>query len=178
MAGLCQGNPHCAARRRQPPGPFVQERQAQLPARPEPACSLHDLGGSTRLHRLAREENRQALPHGQRSRTRVRRSRGSTGPFPFPFDEQGEYQISKHANTYGPRDGFTYTAPVGSFPANAFGMYDTHGNVYEWVEDCWHTDYVGAPPTVAPGPPVTPARTGRSAVTTTWNPRSSRVRQP
>lgn len=34
------------------------------------------------------------------------------------------------------------------------------------------------PPTVAPGPPVTPARTGRSAVTTTWNPRSSRVRQP
>jgi formylglycine-generating enzyme required for sulfatase activity len=24
-------------------------------------------------------------------------------------------------------------------------MYDMHGNVYEWVEDCWHTDYVGAP---------------------------------
>ncbi|QHB29106.1 chromophore maturation protein PvdO [Pseudomonas monteilii] len=70
---------------------------------------------------------------------------GSTGPFPFPFDQEGEYQISKHANTYGPRDGFTYTAPVGSFPANAFGMYDMHGNVYEWVEDCWHTDYVGAP---------------------------------
>ncbi len=70
---------------------------------------------------------------------------GSTGPFPFPFDEEGEYQISKHANTYGPRDGFTYTAPVGSFPANAFGMYDMHGNIYEWVEDCWHTDYVGAP---------------------------------
>jgi formylglycine-generating enzyme required for sulfatase activity len=70
---------------------------------------------------------------------------GSTGPFPFPFDNEGEYQITKHANGYGPKDGFTYTAPVGSFPANAFGVFDAHGNVYEWVEDCWHSDYVGAP---------------------------------
>lgn len=70
---------------------------------------------------------------------------GSTGPFPFPFDEEGEYQISKHANTYGPKDGYTYSAPVGSYPANAFGVYDMHGNVYEWVADCWHKDYVGAP---------------------------------
>ncbi len=34
---------------------------------------------------------------------------------------------------------------VGTFPANAFGLYDTHGNVWEWVEDCWHPNYVGAP---------------------------------
>ncbi len=43
------------------------------------------------------------------------------------------------------RDGYAYTAPVGSFAPNAFGLHDTHGNVFEWVEDCWHDDYKGAP---------------------------------
>ena len=37
------------------------------------------------------------------------------------------------------------TAPVGSFPANAWGLHDMHGNVWEMVEDCWHQDYSGAP---------------------------------
>ena len=37
------------------------------------------------------------------------------------------------------------TAPVGSFFANSFGLFDMHGNVWEWVEDCWHDSYVGAP---------------------------------
>ncbi len=42
-------------------------------------------------------------------------------------------------------DGYTYTAPVGSFRPNAFGVHDMLGNVAEWVADCWNETYAGAP---------------------------------
>ena len=42
-------------------------------------------------------------------------------------------------------DGFWGPAPVRSFPADAFALFDMEGNVSEWVEDCWHDNYVRAP---------------------------------
>jgi formylglycine-generating enzyme required for sulfatase activity len=37
------------------------------------------------------------------------------------------------------------TSPVGTFPPNAFGLYDMAGDVWQWVEDCRHANYEGAP---------------------------------
>ena len=41
-------------------------------------------------------------------------------------------------------DGYAYPAPVGSFKANGFGLNDMHGNVFQWIEDCYVKTYDGA----------------------------------
>jgi formylglycine-generating enzyme required for sulfatase activity len=53
---------------------------------------------------------------------------------------------AKHPGGSKCHDGYgDLTAPVGRFKANAFGLFDMHGNVSEWTEDCWHDSYQGAP---------------------------------
>ena len=53
----------------------------------------------------------------------------------------------KNANCYGCSGGFDNkkTAEVGNYQPNGFGVYDMHGNLWEWVQDCWHDRYDGAP---------------------------------
>lgn len=73
---------------------------------------------------------------------------GTTTPFHF-----GETITTELANYNG---NYTYasapksksrqeTTEVGSFPPNAFGLYDMHGNIWEWCQDTWHDSYKGAP---------------------------------
>jgi formylglycine-generating enzyme required for sulfatase activity len=82
---------------------------------------------------------------------------------------EAEYEYVNRAGTrtafwWGPKVGVNHancaacgsvwdhnrTSPVGGFPPNRFGLYDTTGNVYAWVSDCWNDIYDNAPVDGAP----------------------------
>jgi len=74
---------------------------------------------------------------------------GSTTP--YPWGESASHEFANYgaetccSEVASGRDQWLYTAPVGSFPANAFGLFDMHGNAWQWVQDCYEESYLAAP---------------------------------
>ena len=82
-------------------------------------------GGTTTAHYWGDDESSQCLHANGADRSMKRR-------FGFPDG------VNCH-------DGSFYTAAVGSYTKNGFGLYDMLGNAEEWVEDCWYENYRGGP---------------------------------
>ncbi|MEA5581177.1 SUMF1/EgtB/PvdO family nonheme iron enzyme [Nodularia harveyana UHCC-0300] len=65
---------------------------------------------------------------------------------PFHFGDVITTEVANYNGEYSPKGEYRQkTTPVGSFPPNAFGLYDMHGNLWEWCLDTWHSNYDGAP---------------------------------
>ena len=65
---------------------------------------------------------------------------GATTAYPWVSDTYAPGMVNCNDG-----DGEGRPAEVGTFPANGAGLHDMAGNVAEWVEDCWHDGYAGAP---------------------------------
>jgi formylglycine-generating enzyme required for sulfatase activity len=80
-------------------------------------------------------------------------ARGGAEGLKYPWGNDRSHDQANYWKTGG-QDHWLYTAPVGSFPPNAFGLYDMAGNVYEWVADWFSEDYYAHSPLADPTGPT------------------------
>jgi formylglycine-generating enzyme required for sulfatase activity len=128
-----------------------QERSWRRPGFPQsgaqPAACLNWYDAKAYVAWLSRKTGKSYRLLTEAEREYVTRA-GTTTPFWW-----GESITTSQANYDG---NYTYdggakgeyrqrTVPVNSFQPNPFGLYQVHGNVWEWVEDCWNDTYSGAP---------------------------------
>src|SRR5260370_23726901 len=77
------------------------------------------------------------------------RGPGTTRPYPWGSKASHDYANYGADACCGGlasgRDQWVNPSPVGSFPPNAFGLYDMNGNVLQWVQDCFASSYSGLP---------------------------------
>jgi len=70
---------------------------------------------------------------------------GTTTPFWWGSSISANQANYDSTHNHGKGEIRQKTVPVGSFQTNPWGLYQVHGNLVEWVEDCWHESYTGAP---------------------------------
>jgi formylglycine-generating enzyme required for sulfatase activity len=132
-----------------PAPPYWRDATLNAPTQPVVGVSWHDAQAFCKwltqetgeVHRLPRETEWEAT------------ARGRLVQEPYPWGRElpnagGRYRANYYPNDFDD-DGFRLTAPVGSFPANGYGLFDMAGNVSEWCADD-RTPLGGGSPFAAP----------------------------
>ena len=99
---------------------------------------------------------------------------GQAFPWGNAPPEQGRHFLANYNPNPYDKDGFLYSAPVGSFPANGYGIFDMSGNAAEWCSDWYDVDYYSRSRSENPeGPPSGTYRVIRGG---SWYSRAREVR--
>ena len=126
--------------------------ESQTPSHPVSCVSWHDANDyAAWLSRTTHHHYR--LPSASEWEYAARAGAAAQVPWTSPADACAYANVADQTavrhypgwNALPCADEFVQSAPVGSFRENAFGLYDTLGNVFQWTEDCWKDDYQGAP---------------------------------